>query len=787
MADIIEFGLDKYTDFRKFEMLATEVLTFEGFCNIMPIGGIDDEGVDAETVKYFQDKEQRTVFQYTIQENLSSKVSDTIKKLKANNVEFQQVIFVTKHQINNIATIKRTARTKHQVSIDIFEKKTFIKHLSTQNGLFARYFPDIKAQLTSSLLDTHTVFSSNDSQDPLESSLLRCSLLFTFNSNSDGARKDLFDSTILALISTDLEPKSIEFISQRFKDQFGKEITGHEIDSSIVRLKKKKLVSTSNNKITATELAVERLEGNQSRINSETKALIDDINAKVSLIHEDKIDTRTEGIITNNIQQSLSAYFCLYGLEYTDSAQTLGAKFGFSQNQDLIEIAKNGLPERIGDLLVYSIGETLKEPTIEQTEILAGWARAYIGVQIMGLDPKLRNIQATHLNKKTFIIDTDFLLYCLVSDTSLNSIYLRVVEELRKLSCRIIIPEEVIYEALKHAEFSERNYNYFRNTFDTVDSAIIDEKIGNIFVKGYYSAITNRNLESSDSNFKTYLANFYDKEYPFEFLKEVIERTFKGNIEIKEISELIFTPIEPYKLEELTNAIYEETQRTFKGTYRSRPENLKVAQTDAKLYLTLHNINQSTDRNSKEIFSGTHYLLTSTTRALRCARKLGYKHNVLAKPNTLINLLERIGKFHPSAKDIVNLFENPFLIDAVNNSWDDIKNLIEAGVSLKGKNIVRLKWDLDKEIKTFISNQQNVEEPVENISNDKVVNYISFIKDVKSKGYKLIPETEQLYNKFEDFEDQIQSNKITQEALGKEIEKFGAKRQKYFNKIKKKK
>ncbi|MEQ9404713.1 MAG: hypothetical protein RIM99_14065 [Cyclobacteriaceae bacterium] len=785
MADLIEYALDKYTDFKQFETIATQVLTLEGFTNIIPIGGVDDEGIDAEIVKYYKDEIQKTVFQYTIQENISSKISDTISTLEENSIEYSNLIFVTKNQVNNIGGLKTKARKDHKKSIEIYDRRVFIKHLQTESGLFHRYFPNIKAQLNSQLLKGHTAFSSDDSRDILESTLLKCSLLFTFNSSADPIRKDLFDYTFLALIvSEDKEVSKTELID-KFNEKFGRKLNSSELDAVLERLAKKKLVDLSGDSIVSTELAKEKLEGTLSRINASSEALVDDILSKAQEIISEKLDKKTLGIGRNNIKKSLSAYFSLYGLEYTDSAHTVGKKFGFSDNPDLIQLIRKALPQKFSEAIIYSIGEILKKPSEDQAEILTNWARAYLGVQIMGLDPKLKNIQSTQLAKKTFVIDTDFLLYCLVKDNHLSPLYLRVVDELVKMRCRVIVPESIVFEAIKHAEFSIRSYHYFKNSFDTIDDTVIEEKIGNIYVKGYYQAIQNGIVDSSETGFKNYLDNFYDKEDPYNFFLDVIEQTFKGKVEILEITKLLSTPLDQHKLEELTQAILKETNKTLKSSYRSNDENREVAKTDALLYLVLHDLNNLTAIDSGDIFNGTHYLITSSTRGLKCARKLGYNHNVIAKPNIIISLLERIGKFHASSEEIINLFENPYLIEVVNNSWDDIKTLVEAGISLKSKNIVRLRWDLGSEIKSFLDQQENYESDEEASEEDGVKNYYHFVKSINSKGFELVPETKKIIETFEKLEKTIEEKTENQEQLEKEIGKFGKRRQHYLDRINK--
>ena len=78
--DLFEIALDYFTDFKKFEQLAAEIVVQEGHGNITVIGGIDDEGIDAQQVKYFTDENKTTIFQFTIQENIGSKINDTMQK-----------------------------------------------------------------------------------------------------------------------------------------------------------------------------------------------------------------------------------------------------------------------------------------------------------------------------------------------------------------------------------------------------------------------------------------------------------------------------------------------------------------------------------------------------------------------------------------------------------------------------------------------------------------------------------------------------------------------------------
>jgi hypothetical protein len=54
-----------------------------------------------------------------------------------------------------------------------------------------------------------------------------------------------------------------------------------------------------------------------------------------------------------------------------------------------------------------------------------------------------------------------------------------------------------------------------------------------------------------------------------------------------------------------------------------------------------------------------------------------------------------IGPFEVSATDFVQFFDNPFLGIAVSTFWPDLERLVRSGVSLRGKNLPRMRFDLD--------------------------------------------------------------------------------------------
>ena len=96
-------------------------------------------------------------------------------------------------------------------------------------------------------------------------------------------------------------------------------------------------------------------------------------------------------------------------------------------------------------------------------------------------------------------------------------------------------------------------------------------------------------------------------------------------------------------------------------------------------------------------------MITSSSKYLRAAKNVGLRDVVTSRPQTLVALLDVIGGIKIEPQDFVRLFENPLLINAVQQAWDDVEVLLESGVDLRDKSLSRLRWDLDQELHSKIS------------------------------------------------------------------------------------
>jgi len=326
----------------------------------------------------------------------------------------------------------------------------------------------------------------------------------------------------------------------------------------------------------------------------------------------------------------------------------------------------------------------------------------------------------------------------------------------------------------------------------------VGEVVGNIFVKGYYYARKNHQIPNNIS-FERYLDNYYESTAATPYLNEVIKNRFPEGVEIVDSSSLLKKDIPTERMSAMSTALYELHSSGRKSAYRTEEELQQLAETDASLFLTALDLNEAAESKSSEILGGCCYLITSSGKYLRSARKIGLKDVVTTRPQSLIAILDLIGSIDITPTEFVRLFENPLLIYAVRQVWEDVEVLLDSGIDLKDKSLTRLRWDLDKEMHDRISALREAERCAE-VSDEEVPvgigdkEYTELIKSASKRGYKKIPEVEAFMEALEAEERKAevkeeQYNELLEnyKKLEEEITHFSKRKQRYLRRIASKK
>lgn len=801
MPDPIDIALDYLTDDKLFEKLASEIMRDEGYPNINPLGGLKDFGIDAVQDKFFlHEGRSRIVFQYTIQEYLSDKINETIEKLAKNNITFHELIIVTKRSISaeRQKLLIETARKNHDVSLKIFERRTIANRLSKlDNGIFGRLFPDFEKQIAS-ITTKYAPLLSGEGSSSLEISMLKSSIAFTYNKRLQKARKSIFDFLTLGLL---IEHSSEYLPMAKLRGLYGV-TTGKiqppedQVRASLGRLNEQGFIEWKGDLVRPSKIALGTVEGSTLVANDATQALITDIVDEVCRISKEKVSQEDKLKIERNIQDLLIMLFRLSGIEISNQVlkNAIPGPVYLDSMPAFVNKAKRQLPNNLGELLISVISQRLATPSPEQARTLANWSLAYIGVTVMNLDPYLKEFQATRIANKTFVLDTDFILDCLVQECPRSKIYLELIKSCLSLGSKVIIPESCLGECIQHADLSPRTYNHFGPKLLSLSEEVVQERVWNIFVKGYYYGVSSGRIPPT-MTFEKYLQNYYLPSNPVIFMKEVISIYFPAGIEILNPTALLSRELPEEQVADLRDELSQILTQSKKAGYRTSEMITDLAEIDARLFLSTFYLSDEESRPGGSVFGGNYYLVTASGRYLRAARIIGIRDSITTRPQSLAALFELAGNLELTDTEFVSLFENPLLKYAVEQSISDVEVLVDSGIQLAGVSLPKLRYDLDQELHeriiTFNQSESQAEKAIEAPESDASdPEFIRLLKSAGTRGYKRIPEVDQFVQILERTQADAAGKAKALETLEqnyRELEKnityFGKRKQRYLRQM----
>ena len=745
--------------------------------------------------RFFEEDEiNRTVFQFTTQDYLTGKVKDTITKLRDNEIEFNELIIVTNRNVSTtrLSCIKQTARRDHGTRVDVFDYRTFHARLTDlSNGIFVRHFPNIDDQVA--LIKDRALLLGKPTSEAHEIAMLRTSCVLSFHELSHHARRNVFDNLTVAILSRASESKTpSDLASEYAKYVPGLTVLPDQVRASLERLHTRSLVVRKEEGYQAAKKISHEDAAAVARLNEGTESLLADVLDAVERLSISRLSEDDKRQVYANTRAALTALFRLSGLDLArqvDESKTFYVADAQRQ-EDLITEATKGLSNDLGESLVAVLADILSQPEADQAEILALWCRTFIGAQLMQLDPMLNEFQSARLSRKTFFLDTDTVLDAIVNDAPLSTTMLKLVERICSLGCEVIIPTPVIEECVDHAGHSERTYDYFGFSGVGFSAEVLEERVNNVFVKGYFYALQNSTIPRS-TTYREYLTNYFEPDDPIGFFAGVVRTVLGDNIKIKKPAEILDGPFDAPFLDEVKEKLQEELTHSRKATYRTYAQTVALAETDAEIYAVVHQLNQSRGEAAKvKVLGENAYLVTSSRRYMRTAKALGIADRLTVLPKTLASLLERLVGVNLSNIEVVRLFENPFLAHAVEASWEDLKCLVKAGVDTSGKKLQRLRWDLEHKFHDHLTAPAEAATTISSESEGDLRSFAELVTTAKGLGYALVPEVESFMKEYEGLRadsnaslEELAHLKEEHEMLKRHIEEFGRRKRRYLRRV----
>lgn len=570
----------------------------------------------------------------------------------------------------------------------------------------------------------------------MESSLLRGILLFNCL-ESRRSRKDFIPRAVFSIIVEGEGKYTKSEILEIFNVRFKYGMSPNELDSIILNLKNEGHLNAKGEAVLSNRSGKEYYES----ISLETGNLFDRIiHRMVDLLGS---ITNSE-IVKENIRRALSVYFKLYGYAFFD----LQERSWDESAEEAISAAMANLSAREGRALVKVIGETLNNQDNDDKMILEQWARAFIMMEMINLDPSLRNFKADKLRGKEFVLDTDFVLRCLTTSLEQSKPYKTIVDRLRALGCKMFLPKEVYQEVKGHISEARSTFFRYGDGLKTFPPEVMRNGFRNVFLEDY-ATLLEKDKAKKDMSFQEYIDNIHDERN-----ERLLQNVLINTLGKETVNNSFDIKVEEKDKELLLDKILEYTNTAAKADMRSVSRKTEISKTDAYLYLATARKNEGTEGNA--ILSRKTYLLTQSTRAAKAAKDVGlFQNNIICHPNALISILEETGNLNGNGVSIVNLFDNPFLVFTAKEVWTIMEPVIQDARYMKYSQIERLRNDVDYLLDLKMTIQDGhipIETRKQKIRNEMGVMTVRDIEQLKQQLVNLQEQLQTTNSKVEELE-----------------------------------
>ena len=561
----------------------------------------------------------------------------------------------------------------------------------------------------------NTIFEDQN----IEESKIKSCLLFNNRVVKDKSNK-LLQKYILSIIISG-EADTTDGIN-RYLERNGKGhlVVSQKVDSCIAELLSNEFIEIDNDKYIMTEKTRKDSENYYSEITSKFEILIDEILIKIKQGYKKPFSNDNQ--VRANVKNCLNYYYAVSGISFFD----LDDKKDIADLSKLDEIASYHLNKeernKLKEIIIYTIGSIIEKPSDTQKDTLEKLARIYVSSQVMNIDPVLRSFKTVIIKDKVFILDTEVLLFAITENASLSKQCRLMIKQLTDCGCKVYIPKEIIKEVFDHAEAAKKRFSYESYLMD-MKSSIVRPQLKNIFIEDYYII---HNSNNKGLSWDKYLSNYYNSNYGVVYTEQQIKAKLGNKIFYSQIPKIDIPEEERWELE---GEALKMTEQTEKAQYREDNKNDQISKNDTLLYLTAKYLNkqdiarEGIKDNRPDLMMYKYYILSLLTRIHKCALKLGIESNVLCKPSALLAYLAETGIMTEKI-EIQSLFDNPFLMHTANVVWPDVEKLLRTGVDVRDKNLVNLRFELQHEINTYLSNptSENINEFVK-IATDKGVRF----------------------------------------------------------------
>ena len=753
--DAIRFALDQPIDWEKFEVMVCDILAEDDLPRLRKFGGRHDHGLDGYQDSYYSLESKSgpsssfIAVQVSSQKAQKVKVSDTLKKLKENNISANTLVMVFRDECSS--TVARQLASQglaHNIAVDVRDRDYLARRLGLSGSkIFSRHLgTDIRTQVNR-LLEVPDPLA--EASDTLKKSIFVAMATYALSANSRLVKGKLFERTVLGIIASSRDGIEKHDLLKKVRGAHPeRRIEDEQLNSAISGLRNSSEIEFYNGRYQASTEALGKFGRLIESVDGAYSYVQEWVAEQVKRQHAGLSDA-VFGYVEKNVKDALVYIIRLIGPNKTER---YSIEVNGDVEVDLHRLLSKNVGPDLGRTVLAAIAGFIEDA--EHNKKLAPFVRAYAALAIRNVDPVGKQWQSNVLRRKIMALDTDAVLKLIIEDLPEHQSVKIALEAFSAEGVEIAIPQSVFDETLDHIQRSPITYNRFQGSIGRLPLPAIDTNVWNAVVRGYAYALSKSSALSWDS----YLDRYLDLDEGRHYLAHTIKRLV--NYKIIDTSEVAECDVET--LRSLTEIMQRKEENRLKASFRG--DDLKVERIDRDLKMLLF----MAETQSGADYVARGYLVTEDYGLFKVENSEAWRPRpkVATMTSTLPFLAEFVCGARLDDNDVVRLVFEPITVATAQLLKPEIDWLTEAGGLLQDQSMNKLEWSLSKGLRSEI---HEFNKSLENGAAPDMDMQFKALGSAVEAGIKLRPDLEEAVQNYHRLKQVAESDRAELEKLKSDL------------------
>src|SRR3989344_5797859 len=335
----------------------------------------------------------------------------------------------------------------------------------------------------------------NISQDELTKQKFLHVYQYVLGNNVGIIRSELYEYFILRALFDHAQNISLtkKEIKEHIEDDYNLiSIPDIHLESAYVNLQTKKLIIGTEKLSLSSDKNIEIKQNNDEFIDY-MKKILDELDLQIKQTIPDIGDSLRQ-LTVKNFYQLLGKTFTIHGkvaakivIDNNGSFEELKSYLGFKSDYE--ELVLKNIPQHLRTKVDNLFNEFLFEPTVERSRFFYAMAQSHTLLEILNVDPDLKQIQLNALKQTKIFLDTNVIIYLLFTDSRQCSAIRTVIEHAQQLGASLYINKITKKEFENWLDAKKREIPKIRSLPEKLCEVLFSQKIDAPLFMAYMNSL----------------------------------------------------------------------------------------------------------------------------------------------------------------------------------------------------------------------------------------------------------------------------------------------------------